>query len=251
MRTGLLRLIQFAVVLAMVLAGPPAGAETINCTAVTSIPAVITVPGIYCLTGNLSTNMTSGNAIEIQTNNVVLDLNGHKLGGLAAGPSTGAIGIFATGRQNITLKNGTVRGFYTGIQLLDTGINVGASQGHVVEDIRADFNTQTAIQVEGRGNLVQNNQVVKVTGGSAGVFTYGISVAGVGPQVLNNDLIDVNLGIFFYNAASGGMAVNNRITNTVVGGINYGGGSTGKYRDNLTFDVPTPYSGGTDAGNNN
>jgi hypothetical protein len=27
--------------------------------------------------------------------------------------------------------------------------------------------------------------------------------------------------------------------------------STGKYRDNLTFDVTTPFSGGTDAGNNN
>jgi hypothetical protein len=27
--------------------------------------------------------------------------------------------------------------------------------------------------------------------------------------------------------------------------------STGKYRDNLTFGVTTPFSGGTDAGNNN
>src|SRR5262245_14832912 len=84
----------------------PVGAETINCTPVTSVPAVITVQGIYCLTVDLSTAIASGSAIEIATNNVVLDLNGHKLGGLAAGTGTGALGVFAIGRQNITIKNG-------------------------------------------------------------------------------------------------------------------------------------------------
>ena len=46
--------------------------------------------------------------------------------------------------------------------------------------------------------------------------------------------------------------VNNRIT-VADRGIDYEAisGSTGKYRDNLAFDVPTPFSGGTDAGNNN
>ena len=86
-----------------------AQAETVNCTPITTLPAVITVQGIYCLTGNLSTAMTSGNAIEIQTNNVVLDLNGFKLGGLAAGSGTGAAGIgiefggTGTYRDNLTL----------------------------------------------------------------------------------------------------------------------------------------------------
>ena len=51
-------------------------------------------------------------------------------------------------------------------------------------------------------------------------------------------------------AVTGGLAVNNRITQADKG-IAYGVGSTGKYRDNLTFDVATPYSGGTDIGNNN
>jgi len=49
--------------------------------------------------------------------------------------------------------------------------------------------------------------------------------------------------------------VNNRITEADIG-IGFFVSdvirSTGKYRDNLTFDVTTPYAGGgTDAGNNN
>jgi len=38
--------------------------------------------------------MTSGNAITIATNNVVLDLNSFKLGGLSAGLGTNANGIY-------------------------------------------------------------------------------------------------------------------------------------------------------------
>src|SRR5262245_2921543 len=81
----------------------PVDAETINCTPITSLPAVITVQGIYCLTGNLNTAMTSGNAIDIQTNNVILDLNGYKLGGLAAGLGTQTNGIHALNCKNLTL----------------------------------------------------------------------------------------------------------------------------------------------------
>jgi hypothetical protein len=48
------------------------------------------------------------------------------------------------------------------------------------------------------------------------------------------------------------LVVNNRIT-VADREIEYesGSGSTGKYRDNLTFGVTTPFTGGTDAGNNN
>ena len=43
--------------------------------------------------------------------------------------------------------------------------------------------------------------------------------------------------------------VNNRIT-TADKGIEYDS-STGKFRDNITFGVTTPFTGGTDIGNNN
>jgi hypothetical protein len=244
------------VLLALVVGAVPARAETVNCTPITALPATITVQGVYCFTGNLSTGITSGAAIDIQTNNVVLDLNGFKLGGLAAGLGTNAIGVYAADRQNITIRNGTIRGFRSGIVLDD----FGASQGHVAEDLRADQNTWMGIDVEGDGVIVRNNQVV-ATGGStvfgANADAYGFFVSGSGPRVLNNDVINtvkqgsgVAWGIFLESSVTGGIAVNNRITGADRG-IEFQCCSTGKYRDNIAFGVTTPYTGGTDIGNNN
>src|SRR5262245_38193952 len=151
------------VMLAVALGAVPVFAETVNCTPITSLPAVITVQGVYCFTGDLSTAITTGAAIDIQTNNVVLDLNAFKLGGFAGGFATQAAGIRALNRQNITVKNGTIRGFVQGIWL-DDNTGGGASRGHVVEDIRADGNTFRGIDVRGSRTIVRNNLVVG-TGG--------------------------------------------------------------------------------------
>jgi hypothetical protein len=197
--------------------------------------------------------MTSGNAIDIQANNVVLDLNGFKLGGLSAGLGTNTFGVFALDRQNITIKNGTIRGFRQGI-VLDGSL---ASQGHIVEDIRAAHNIQVGIHVGGSGNIVRNNQVV-ATGGTINfgpnADVFGIYATGPGTRVLNNDVIATvptgfatGYGILFLSG-SDALAVNNRISTAGVG-IDFG--DTGKYRDNLTIGVSTPYLGGSDAGNNN
>jgi hypothetical protein len=270
------------VMLALVLGAARVGAETVDCTPVTSLPAVITVPGVYCLTGNLATAITSGFAINIKTNNVVLDLNAFRLDGLAAGLGTNAAGIRAANRQNITIKNGTVRGFLRGI-FLEGSV---ASQGYVVEDIRADQNTFIGIHVRGSGNIVRNNQVV-ATGGStilgANADAFGISVFGeVGARVLNNDVINtvpqgtgtaqaitVDKGAMvegnrLSNAAlpaccgtsvgimalsdSDVLVVNNRITKMIFG--IFFGSTNGKLRDNLTSGVISPFTGGVDAGNN-
>src|SRR5262245_37058319 len=139
-------------VLLMLVVGAPklARPETVACTPITSLPTVITVRGVYCFTGNLSTAATTGSAIDIQVNNVVLDLNAFTLIGLA-GPATQAVGIHGLNRRNITIKNGTVRGFLRGIHLETSG---GTSPGHVVEGIRAEQNTFVGIHVEGAGILV-------------------------------------------------------------------------------------------------
>lgn len=242
------------VVPALALTTTTALAETVNCTAITTIPAVINVQGVYCFTDNLATNINSGIAIDIQTNNVVVDLNGFKLGGLSAGLGTTAHGIHALDRQNITIKNGTVRGFLKGIFLE----NAVLSQGHVIEGIRADQNTFVGIEVDGAGNIVRNNQVV-ATGGTttvANASAVGILMSGNGARVLNNDVINTfkqgtgtSTGINF-NGATGSFAVNNRIT-SADRGIDYSAGATGKYRDNLTFGVTSPFTGtGTAVGTN-
>ena len=123
-----------------ILALSPAQAETTNCTAITSLPYVVTTQGVYCFTGHLSTSITLGSAITINANNVTIDMNGFKLGGLAAGGGTGATGIYAIQRKNITIRNGIIRGFRLGISLQDI-TPFTTSQGHVVRGIHADQNT--------------------------------------------------------------------------------------------------------------
>jgi hypothetical protein len=199
-----------------------------------------------------------------------------------AGPGTQAIGIYASQRQNITIKNGTVRGFYYGIYL-DDNSPFTTSQGHVIEDIRADQNTYVGILIRGNGNIIRNNLVV-ATGGTTfdgtNADAYGILAFGQGARLLNNDVTEVaaqgagwSRGIFLY-AASNSVVAGNRVSNITsprgIGfgmslsgsydlivrdnslsvtqyGIYFSGGSTGKYMNNVTQGVTTPYTGGTAA----
>ena len=246
-----------AVAVGLVLSAASARGETVNCTPVTSVPTTIAASGVYCLTTDLDTSMTSGNAITIAANNVILDLNGHKLGGLAAGPATDAMGVYAMERQNVTVRNGTIRGFGRAV-FLDGAI---LSQGHVIEGIRADQNTIAGFLVKGRGIIIRRNQVV-ATGGSTlngpGSVPTGIVAFGDGIRIVDNDVITVTKvgtagtawGILS-ELSTNVLVEDNRITSADVGLELFA--TTGKYRRNLTSGVATPYLPGvsTDAGNNN
>jgi parallel beta-helix repeat protein len=120
---------------------------------------------------DLGTSLSSGNAIEIRTNNIVLDCNGFKLSGLGAGLATEANGIYAATRFAITIRDCNVRGFASGIHLasFDSGAwNSGGS--HLVENNRLDGNTQYGIFVAGAGSVIRGN-IVNDTGGSTVRFS--------------------------------------------------------------------------------
>ena len=268
----------------MALAGAPAYAETVNCTSITSLPYTIESQGVYCLTANLATRITSGSAITITTHNVVLDLNGHELGGLGAGTGTQANGIYGYQLKNITIKNGTIRGFMWGIWL-DDDSPYTTSHGNIVENIRCDMNPYTGIRVVGSGNIIRNNKVVSTGGSSYGNVNSarGILISGPGNEVINNDIHNTkarsagNAFGVLVSGSDGAVVEGNRIRNSAVGtGTSYGvytitsndvlvknnrisnmnfgvyyDSSTGKYGDNTTSGVTTPYTGGTDIGNNN
>lgn len=166
-----------------------AQAEVQDCMEITSLPAVITTQGVHCLKHDLDTSMTSGVAITINTNNVVLDMNGFKLGGMSAGAGTSATGIFAVDRQNITIRNGTIRGFHRNLALTASAVGSasnGLSKGHVVEDMRIDTGRKIGIMVQGRHSIVRNNLVID--GGNGGsALAWGIYVGdGPGHSVTGN-----------------------------------------------------------------
>jgi hypothetical protein len=204
---------------------PLTRAETLNCTPVTALPAVISTQGIYCLTGNLATAQTSGNAIEITANNVTLDLNGWKVGGQAAGTGTKAIGIYSAA-ANVTIKNGIVRGFLEGIAL--TG------RGAVVRDMLIDQNTYVGISVNGPGAVVEHNQVVDT--GPSTAFSF----------------LDA-LGIYATVSANGATISNNTVSGLTPTGIGdefgiIANGPNSTVRDNVVSDSARPTGGGTSFG---
>jgi hypothetical protein len=261
-------------------------APAFACTAITALPAVIAAQGAYCLTGHLGTGMTSGAAITITANNVVLDLNGFKVGGQAGGPGTSAIGIYANQRQNITIRNGTVRGFSVGIKL-DDAPPYATSQGHVIEGVRLDQNTSAGIDIRGTATMTRNNLVGPTGGGTAAGpdgDAQGILVRGPGARVLGNDVSETSargagraLGIALEDApacvvagnrvsavaspdgdsfgilvlASGDTIVSDNLLSGMRYGIYFGSEATGVFMGNLVQGAATPYVGGTAAGATN
>jgi hypothetical protein len=266
-----IRLLALAVVATAV--ASPATAETTQCTAINQLPYTITSPGTYCLTGDLTTSIATGNAISVNTNSVTVDLNGHRLAG-TGGAGSQANGISATNRKYVFVKNGTIRGFYRGVSFQGTD-----TTANTVEDITADRNWQAGVALECTGCTVRRNVVVN-TGGTTifganssglGIFVYG----GSGNVVKDNTITEVTrLGSSFsfgiYIAASNSVAENNRVASAIAGVAGVGqyillsdnyvtnstyaiyavGGDDVKYRNTFTSGVTTLASGGIDAGGN-
>ena len=173
-----------------------------NCAGyITSLPAVITTQGTWCLKQDLATAINTGNAITINADDVTIDCNDYKLGGLAAGIGTQANGIVAGNRLNIAIRNCNIRGFLYGAFLW--GSQGGA---HVVEDNRFDLNTYIALLVAGDGSVVRRNRVFNTGGTTVAMPSDG--ALGIGVQY-SADVID--------NTVSGVHATSG--TNGTVAGI--------------------------------
>ena len=233
------RLLTALVLLPMAAATVSAAESYDNCTGfVESLPATISTQGTWCFNQDLSTAMTTGAAITIAANNVTLDCNDFKLGGLAAGAGSGAIGIRASDRSNITLRHCKVRGFYVGAAL-------AGGSGYLVEDNSFEGNIYIGVSVAGAGSVVRRNQVIDTGGSTVSGTAYGIATY-QGVDVLDNIVDGVfalegsdggALGIFT-NTSTGGRISGNRVRALVPDGL-AGGGATAIYNshsDRVTMD---------------
>jgi hypothetical protein len=190
------------------------------CTAfITSLPATIGTQGIWCLNKDLNTAMASGNAITITANNVTLDCNGYKLGGLLAGAGTATVGVYANGRSNLGVRDCNIRGFFVGVSLEGS-----SGSGHRIERNRFEANTGAGANVVGDGAMVRDNLVVD-TGGTLNTlpFNSGVIVSGR-VDVLDNQIVAVDgtnsmfgqaVGITVANAA-GSAIHHNRVSGLVI-----------------------------------
>ncbi len=163
-----------------------ANAETTSCTEIAVVPVIITVQGVYCFKSHIATS-TSATAIEIQTNNVTIDFNHFKLGGLAARGANG-YGVYAENRKNITLRNANIRGFAIGVAFVDTS-STGVdklSGGHIIENSRFDSNRFTGIDISGAGNSVRGNKIINTGGATNYSSATGILTRGPGVEIIDN-----------------------------------------------------------------
>jgi len=212
------RMSDFAYPLALALvcglSGASAFAETIVCDGggaagsgagkISSVPFTISLPGVYCVTAKISSNLASGAAITINANNVVLDLNDFAIVNLSAGPSTAAVGIFAVDRQNIVVRNGILRGFWAAVALLNgtsVGLTTAASSGHLADGIISDTSYAVGIAAQGpyvsvrdckvtntRGSNIASPPIPGVTNTANGIVVGG----GSGIYAANNAVLDTD-----------------------------------------------------------
>jgi hypothetical protein len=252
--------------LSSALAAGPTGWGIGSCRDITAFPANLTGPGVYCLSYKyIDFPLNAGALITISADNVVLDLNGATLDGT---PKASAFswGIRSYNHSNITIRNGTIRGFNYGISLTAplgyVNTTVRPSHSFLVENVRLIENRTAGLEVIGYDSEIRGNYIAH-TGGSPdrrlSGNAWGMIAAGDGVRVIDNDVTHTHVNTaypggvttaIFLSGGSDMVAVNNRITAANFG-IYSGGLNWGKYRDNITVNVGVPYTGGTNIGNNN
>lgn len=147
-------------------------------------PYKIQSSGSYKLSGNLVVS-TADNAIQINSDDVVLDLNGFKISGpivcVGSPPTctgTSVTGVAAYNRQNVTVKNGIIRGFKRGIELGGT-----ASSGGLIADLQSSGNSEYGIYgVEA--------VIVRCSANNNGEFGIGVVNGTVSDSLANRNKAD-------------------------------------------------------------
>ena len=266
-RALLLGLLLSGVALRSALAGGPTGWGIGSCREITAFPANLVDSGVYCLSYKyIDFPLMSGVLIKISANNVVLDLNGATLDGTPKRNGAFSWGIQSSGHSNITVRNGTIRGFNYGISLTAplgyVNTTVRPSHSFLVENVRLIENRTAGMEVIGYDSVIRGNYVAH-TGGSPDPrltgHAWGIIAAGDGLRLIDNDVTYTHVNTansggkttaIFLSGGGNAAVVKNRISEADFG-IYSGGLNWGKYRENITVNVTTPYTGGIDAGNNN
>lgn len=133
-------------------------------------PITLSKPGTYRLTGNLTVSAPNQHAFVVTAHNVTLDLGGFLVQGPVSCTGLGAsyacqpgegIGVNGASRMFTTVRNGTINGFFM-------GVNLGAHTR--VEDLQVVMSSYVGIRT-GENSLVARNLV---SGGHYGIRSMGL-----------------------------------------------------------------------------
>jgi len=158
-----------------------------GCTVINSLPMTISASGTYCMTSSLGANLSSGNAITINADNVTVDLGGFIIDDVAAGSGNQASGIGSNGHRHIVVRNGSVNGFYNGVVLSYSG-----SASNLVEDVTVNFGLEEGIEVDGDLSEIRTSKVLTLGGSTVTPATaIGIAMAANKGRIIGNTISNV------------------------------------------------------------
>lgn len=265
-------------------------AETIQCTEITRLPAVINKSGVHCLKKDLFHRAKTGAAITITRHNVVLDFNGHRISGVAALDNEAA-GVRISRRNKVRITNGTIERFRFGLHatgglglqvdnmLFDQNRQIGVwledkTVGATIkENILSRMGGSTApamsfdgfvvpspaIVVFGRGTLspiaasIADNTIAGISPVSGLDLVYGIWVSAKDASVERNQVVaeKIDFGITF---DANGLVSENRVSSFE--GVRSGDFGIfirgfALYKNNTVLNFARPFESGIDGGGNN
>jgi hypothetical protein len=146
-----------------------------------AVNACVTIskPGSYRLVKNLN---ATGDCLIITANWVTIDLNGFVISGNGTG--SGILADESAQRRGITVRNGTVQGFESGVNLGGTGTEA------LIDAVRAIGNSNVGIGVNDSSTV--KNSIATENG--VGIVTGSRSVVSGNTADFNSDGFNVNLG---------------------------------------------------------
>jgi parallel beta-helix repeat protein len=198
------------------------------------------------------------NGIEVQTDGITIDLNGFTL----AGPDKTDIGIDLAGRSNVTIRNGVIRGF-------GTGVNISNGAGNRIIGVDLPLNLIGISVATSNENVLKNNTVVSSGTGSKGIalasadqtIIAGNTVQGVVDPIDLDGTSDSNTVAENHVSDTNGMGVRilgstgNTVKRNLIERAGYGVGATGTnhvitenriengFGESILLGTPTPSSG--------
>lgn len=170
----------------------------------------ITQPGSYYLTGNVTVTTNSG-GIRIEANDVTIDLMGYRVENTYTGAKSYSGIDFVDVRKNVVVKNGSVKGFSTGVA--NSNINTTGIQ---MLDVRAIGNVYDGFYIAGStiaadtggGSVVRN--CIAESNGRYGIYTAQsfpidncVAKSNASAGIFSTGYGVIKNCVCFHNAASG------------------------------------------------
>lgn len=146
-------------------------------------------------------NCTSGyRALEVFANNITINLNGFTLSG-----SSDLAGIYVSGYNNVTIRNGSIRGFWA-------GINTGRSDGLRVHSVTFYEVGSGVIVSQGNSSNIYDNDFIKTTSQAVYITNRSSALTASNHTINNNEFYRARIGI----EICGDRADRNTLTNNLI-----------------------------------